>query len=85
MPLELSYQQAEELLESVVSNKKLVKVTSRDGDRFVVLAHPSSDEILLSRHVREEALLEAIEEELPSREDVRQILEERGVVGTSEK
>ena len=80
MPLELSYQEAEELLEIVVNNKKLVRVTSVTGDTFVILSYPTSNEILLSRHTREKALIEATKAELPSREEITKVIEDRGMI-----
>lgn len=85
MSSDLSYQQVEELLEGVLHNHKLVKVVSHEGDRFVILSHAAPGEILLSRHIREVALIEATEEGLPSREDIADVIEERGILGPSEK
>jgi hypothetical protein len=75
--IELSFQEVEELLESVINNRKLVKLNSKKGDKFIILSHPSAQDILAGRYIRERALLEAIKEELPSREDIEKLIEER--------
>ena len=76
---ELSFQEVEELLESVINNKQLVKVKARGGvDRFLVFSHPSSNDILASRYFREQALIAAAKEELPSRADMEALIESRG-------
>ncbi len=88
MTLDLSYQQVEELLESVLNNKRLIKVDAEPGepdDRFVILSHPAPDEILLSRYTREAALIDAAKEGLPSREDIIEVIEERGILKPEEK
>lgn len=79
MSLDLSFQEVEELLESIVNNKKLTKVQSRNKVIFVVFSHPSSQDILLSRHVRETTLIETEEMGLPSAEDTAKIVEKKGV------
>ena len=68
--IELSFQEVEELLESVINNRKLVQAVSKVEEKFVVFSHPSAHEILSSRYIRQRALLEAAREELPSREDI---------------
>lgn len=80
MPFELSYQEVEELLECVINNKELVQAESQKGPVFVVFSFPNSDEIMASRYIRERALIEATKEELPSREDIERIIEERGMI-----
>lgn len=77
---ELSFQETEALLESVMNNKKLVKVESQNGDEFIVFSHPCAQDILCSRYVRERALLAAIDEELPTRADIEKVIEERGLL-----
>ena len=77
--IELSYQEVEELLESVINNQKLVQTTNNQGDEFVILSHPSSKDILSSRYVRKRALIEAAKEELPSRADIEELIEERDI------
>lgn len=80
MPVEeLSFQEVEELLESVINNKQLVKIPNRNGEvTFLVFSHPSSNDILASRYFREKALIEAAKEELPSRADIDAIIKARG-------
>jgi hypothetical protein len=82
MSFELSYQEVEELLERVVNNRKLVEVDSENGPQFVVFSFPTANEILISRYIRERALLAATKEELPSREDIERTIEERGMIDT---
>lgn len=80
---ELSFQEVEELLESVINNKQLSKVRARGGvDRFLVFSHPSSHEILTSRYFRENALIEAEKEGLPSKKDIDELIEQRGLGDT---
>jgi len=77
--VELSYQEVEELLESVINNKKLVQTFSKQGETFLIFSHPSAQDILSSRYVRKRALIEAAKEELPSRDDIEALIEERGI------
>jgi hypothetical protein len=81
MPLlELSFQEVEELLENVLNNKKLVKLSSEKGEIFVVFSHSNAQDILLSRYIRARALMEAIKEELPSRADIEALIVKRSLV-----
>lgn len=80
MSFELSYQEVEELLETVINNKKLVQVKTEAGPQFVVFSFPSAADILASRCTREKALIEATKEELPSREEIEQTIKDRGMV-----
>jgi hypothetical protein len=66
---ELSFQEIEALLESVIFNQYLVQLKTEDGVEFIVLSHPSSRDLLLSRYMRDKALLEAEKEGLPSLEE----------------
>lgn len=77
---ELSFQETEALLESVMNNKKLIKVETQGGDEFVIFSHPSAQDILLSRYVRERALLAAVKAELPTRAGIEKVIEERGLL-----
>ena len=85
MSLELSYQQTEELLECIINNKKLVQVDSRNGKVFIVLSYPSSQEILLSRYTRAAALLEAEKEGLPSRAEIAEVIDKRGIINEEDR
>jgi len=85
MTLDLSFQEVEELLEQVVHNKKLVQLDSSTGEVFVVFSHPAADDVIRSRHVRARALLEAKKEELPTRESIEKVIEERGIVTQADK
>lgn len=72
---DLSFQEIEALLESVIFNQYLVQLTTEDGVEFVVLSHPSSRDLLLSRYMRDKALLEAEKEGLPSLEEAESNLD----------
>lgn len=80
MTEELSFQEVEELLESILNDRKLIKLDSQKGTEFVIFSHPTADEILRSRYYRERALLEAQKQGLPSIEDIDKLLSEREVV-----
>ena len=77
MDAELSFQEVEELLEGVINNKKLVRLDTQGEDRFIVFSHPSAQDVLTSRYVRQKALIEAAREGLPSREEIDKELEKR--------
>jgi hypothetical protein len=66
---ELPFQEIEALLESVISNKRLERVEYPDGVEFMVFSFPRAQDLLLSRYMREKAMLEAQEEGLPTLED----------------
>ncbi len=85
MSEELSFQEVEELLEGVINNKKLTEIQTLEGLEYVVFSHPSAQEILASRYTRRTALIEAAKEELPSREDIDRVIEERGIGGEDKK
>lgn len=70
----LSYQEVEETLESIITNKKLTALDSRHGKVFVVFSHPSADEILQSRYIKEKAFLEARAEGLPTLEEMQELI-----------
>lgn len=75
----LSYQEVEKLLESILVNKKLTKVSSRKGDMFVLFSHPTTEETIQSRYIREKALLEALEIGIPTREQLEQRLQDHKI------
>jgi hypothetical protein len=79
---ELSFQEVEKLLESILTNKTLVKVDSRNGPRFVLFSHPSSEETIRGRYMRDKAVLEALDAGLPSQEELEKRLSERKVFST---
>lgn len=80
MTVELSFQEVEELLESILNDRKLIKLDSQWGPEFVIFSHPTADEVLHSRYRRERALIEAQKEGLPSIADMDKLLSEREVV-----
>lgn len=72
---ELPFQEIEALLESVISNKSLKKVEYTDGIEFIVFSYPRAQDLILSRYMREKAMIEAAEEGLPTLEEARQLIE----------
>lgn len=83
--IDLPYQEVEELLESIILNKKLFQAQSRNGPTFVFFSHPSSLEILQSRYIRSKALLEASAEGLPTIEDMNKFIEKKNLYGTADE
>lgn len=67
----LSYHEVEEVLESIITNKKLISLNSRQGKVFVVFSHPSSEEILQSRYIKEKSFIEARAADLPTVEEMQ--------------
>jgi hypothetical protein len=80
MPLELSFQEVEELLERVIHNKYLVEVENAVGPTFAILCSPKAEHILQSRYIRSKALLEAEAAGLPSAEDTRSMADKAGLI-----
>jgi len=80
MPLDLSFQEVEELLERIIHNRYLVKAESIGGDHFMLLCSPKSEHILQSRYVRARALAEAESLGLPSIEDTQQMADSSGLI-----
>lgn len=78
---QLSFQEVEESLESILNNKKLTKIDTLNGVEFVVFSFPAANEILQSRYYREKALLEAKKEGLPTIEDIDNLLSRQGFSG----
>lgn len=85
MSEEPSFQEVEELLESILNDKKLIKLDILSSRiKFIVFSYPTADEILHSRYRREQALLEAQEEGLPSIEDIDKLLEDREITSSED-
>lgn len=78
--VELTYQEAEEILESIIHNKRLVSIDANSQCEFVVFSHASADEHLRGRLVYKKALLEAEKEELPSISDVDLMLAKNNLI-----
>lgn len=74
-----SFQETESLLESVLSNRRLIRIETSKKTDFIVFSYPQSSDLLASRYMREKALLEAELEGLPSEEDVDRMMEEREI------
>jgi len=86
MAEELSFQEVEELLESILNDKKLIKLDILSSRvEFVIFSYPTADEILHSRYRREQALLEAQEQGLPSIEAMDQILADREITSSEDQ
>lgn len=81
----LSYQETEELLESIITNKQLYKADSLKGPKFVIFSHPTGTEFLASRYQREMAVLEAQEMGLPSIDELEKTLVERDLKDADDK
>jgi hypothetical protein len=75
MTEELSFQETEALLESVISNKRLVPIEVSDRTEFVVMSYPTSQDLILSRYHREKALVEARAAGLPTLEEAEAQIE----------
>jgi len=73
----LSYQETEELLESIILNKKLYRAESLSGPKFVIFSHPTGEEFLRSRCQRETAIIEAVSMGLPTIESLEKLMVER--------
>lgn len=72
---ELPFQEIEALLESVISNKSLKRIDYPDGTEFVIFTYPKSQELVLSRYMREKAMLEASKEGLPTLEEATELID----------
>jgi len=81
----LSYQEVEELLESVIHNKKLAEINVRGEPRLVVFSHPSVEELLRGRYIYKQAYLEAKAAELPTKADVDKMFLIGGFVSEIDK
>ena len=49
MSEDLSFQDIEELLESITHNRKLVKIEDGEGSKYFRLSYPNSEEVFMSR------------------------------------
>jgi hypothetical protein len=85
MAEEFSFQEVEEILEGILNGRKLVKIETSQNTAFIVFYHPTADEILHSRYIREKTRLEAKKEKLPSIEDIDKMLAEREVITDEDK
>jgi hypothetical protein len=76
----LSFQEVEKLLESILVNKSLTRVESRQGPCFIVFSHPTTTETIQSRFIKEKATLEALAEGLPSLEELEKTLQTKQIL-----
>lgn len=81
----LSFQEVEKLLESILVNKTLTRLESREGPCFVIFSHPSADDIIRSRYIKEKAMLEALAEGLPSLEELEKTLQNKQVLSPADE
>ena len=72
---ELPFQEIEALLESVISNKSLKRIDYPGGTEFIIFSYPKSQDLVLSRYMRENAMLEAAKEGLPTLEEATELLD----------
>jgi hypothetical protein len=75
MSEEISFQEIEALLDSVISNKRLIKLEHPDGVDFILFSFPTTQELMISRYIREKALVTAKEEGLISLEDAKGLID----------
>lgn len=66
---ELPFQDIEALLESIISNRRLARLELPRDVKFVVFSYPKSKDLLLSRYMREKALIDAAHAGLPTLEE----------------
>ena len=70
---ELPFQEIESLLESIISNKRLVRLEFAEDVEFVIFSFPKARDLLLSRYMREKALLDAQREGLLTLEEAEKL------------
>ena len=72
---DLPFQEIEVLLESVISNKSLNRIDYSGGTEFIIFSYPKSQDLILSRYMRESAILEAAKEGLPTLEEATELVD----------
>jgi len=72
---ELPFQEIEALLDSIISNKRLTRLDYIGGVEFIIFCFPKAQDLLLSRYMRDKALLTAQEEGLPTLEEAEGLSE----------
>lgn len=82
---ELTFQESEELLDSILNNQKLQRLETDKGPRFVVFSFPTGQEILGSRFMRDKTQAEAAAEGLPTIEELDKGLQRRGLLGNTDE
>ena len=79
--IELSFSEAEEILESVVENKKLFQVQNSLGEEvWLFFCFPRATDKMIARAIRQKALLEAEKEGLPTIEEMDVTISKRGLL-----
>lgn len=81
----LSFQEVEKLLESILVNKTLTRIESKQGPCFIVFSHPTTDETIQSRFIKEKATLEALAEGLPPKEELEQTLQTKQILSPADQ
>ena len=72
---ELSFQEAESILEEILNNRKLIEITRDNAAAtFLMFSFPTSQEIFYSRYLRRKTILETRKEGLPSLADIDELL-----------
>lgn len=66
---ELPFQEIEALLDSVISNKRLEKIEHPGGVEFLIFSYPRSQDLVISRYMRDKAMIDAQKEGLPTLEE----------------
>lgn len=80
--LNLSFQEVESLLDSILNNQSLQQIDLPHGPpRFVVFCFPTGQELLAARYMRDKTLAEAAAEGLPTIKEMDEQIEERGLLG----
>lgn len=81
----LSFQEVEELLDSIASNRRLSRVEKDDSSEWVIFRYPTAEELFLSRYIRAKALTAAKEVGLPTIAEVEAMIQKRKLVPESDK
>ena len=81
----LSFQEVEKLLESILVNKSLSRINSKQGPDFIVFSHPTTTETIQSRFIKEKAILNALAEGLPSREELEKTLQTKQILSPADE
>ena len=79
--LKLTFQETEELLDSILNNQMLQKIEISSGPRFVVFSFPTAQEIMVSRFMRDKTQAEAAAEGLPTLEELEKNIRDRNLFG----
>lgn len=81
----LSFQEIEEFLDSISSNRRLCCVEKEGSPEWVVFRYPIAEELFLSRYIRAKALADAKAVGLLTLEEVEAMVAKRRLVPESDK